>query len=81
MFNFKSLHHIQIEITNKCQASCPMCLRNIHGGIDNPLLRFNDWTIDEFKNIFNSEVLSQITAVNFYVIIFHQYSNFFKIKF
>lgn len=65
MFNFKSLHHVQVEITNRCQASCPMCSRNIHGGVANPLLRDKDWTIDEFKKIFNLEVLEQIRGVNF----------------
>jgi hypothetical protein len=65
MFAFKDLHHIQVEITNRCQASCPMCLRNIHGGIENPSLSINDWSLDQFKKIFNTDVLDQITAVNF----------------
>jgi hypothetical protein len=65
MFSFESLEQIQVEITNRCQASCPMCLRNIHGGIDNPSLVLNEWTIDDFKNIFNLEVLAQIKRVIF----------------
>jgi hypothetical protein len=28
-----------------------MCLRNIHGGIENPLLKLNDWTLEQFKTI------------------------------
>lgn len=65
MFAFNELHQVQVEITNRCQASCPMCLRNVHGGIDNPLLKSADWTVDQFKRIFNLEVLSQIKNVNF----------------
>lgn len=65
MFAFEKLHHIQVEITSRCQASCPMCLRNIHGGIENPTLPITDWTLEQFKHIFNSEVLAQITNVNF----------------
>lgn len=65
MFSFNELYQIQIEITNRCQASCPMCLRNIHGGIENPLLQFNDWTIEQFKNVFNNEVLTKVKKVNF----------------
>lgn len=65
MFSFDQLHTVQIEITNRCQASCPMCLRNIHGGIENPSLSLNDWTVDQFKNIFNQEVLDQIKCINF----------------
>jgi hypothetical protein len=65
MFEFKELGNIQIEITNRCQVSCPMCPRNIHGGIENPLLKINDWSYQDFVNIFNKEVLDQITAINF----------------
>jgi len=42
-----------------------MCLRNIHGGIDNPNLTLTDWDIERFKHIFNSEVLNQINSINF----------------
>ena len=65
MFKFESLEQIQIEITNRCQASCPMCLRNIHGGIENPSLQLTDWTLEHFIRIFNVEVLAQIKHVNF----------------
>ena len=65
MFSFNNLEQVQVEITNRCQASCPMCLRNIHGGIDNPSLRLADWTINQFKQIFSTEVLAQIKHVDF----------------
>jgi hypothetical protein len=65
MFSFEKLEQVQVEITNRCQASCPMCLRNIHGGIENPSLQLADWTIDQFKHIFNEDVLNQIKHVNF----------------
>lgn len=65
MFNFSSLKQIHLEITNNCQASCPMCSRNYHGGMANPLLRLTDWTLDEFKTIINSEVLAQINSIFF----------------
>ncbi len=65
MFSFDQLHTIQVEITNRCQASCPMCLRNIHGGIENPSLVSADWTLQRFKTTLNDEVLAQIKCVNF----------------
>jgi MoaA/NifB/PqqE/SkfB family radical SAM enzyme len=65
MFNFLELKQIQVEITNRCQASCPMCARNIHGGIDNPLIEISDWTLNDFKQILNREVLTTIECVNF----------------
>jgi MoaA/NifB/PqqE/SkfB family radical SAM enzyme len=65
MFSFNQLHTVQIEITNRCQASCPMCLRNIHGGIDNPNLISTDWSLEQFQKVFTNNVLSQISCVNF----------------
>jgi MoaA/NifB/PqqE/SkfB family radical SAM enzyme len=60
MFPFKELKQIHLEITNNCQASCPMCSRNHHGGMDNPLIKLRDWSLTEFKQIINQEVLDQI---------------------
>lgn len=65
MFSFNQLHTIQLEITNRCQASCPMCLRNIHGGIDNPSLLLTDWTLDQFQKILTDEVMMQVKCINF----------------
>jgi hypothetical protein len=65
MFKFDQLEIVQVEITNRCQASCPMCPRNIHGGLENPLLPINDWSLDDFTNIFTVEVLNQIRQLSF----------------
>lgn len=65
MFKFDRLRNIHIEITNKCQASCPMCPRNIHGGIDNPLIKNADWSLEDFKTIFDKEVLAQLEKITF----------------
>jgi hypothetical protein len=60
MFKFNELFQIHLEITNNCQASCPMCNRNINGGLENPLIIIQNWTLEEFKTIMNREVLDQI---------------------
>ena len=65
MFKFDQLQTIHLEISNNCQASCPMCSRNINGGQDNPLIKISDWTLDEFKEIMNPKVLNQITTFYF----------------
>lgn len=65
MFSFEHLSTVQIEITNRCQASCPMCLRNIHGGVENPSLRLSDWTLEQFQRTFDDKVLSQLHCINF----------------
>lgn len=65
MFAFEELKTIHLEITNMCQASCPMCARNYHGGLDNPLVVNTSWTLEEFKNVFTQDVLAVLEGVYF----------------
>jgi MoaA/NifB/PqqE/SkfB family radical SAM enzyme len=65
MFKYSQLENIHLEITNRCQAACPMCSRNIHGGLENPLIKNKDWTVNDFKHILNIEVLQQLKGFYF----------------
>lgn len=65
MFNFNELAAIHLEITNNCQASCPMCVRNRNGGLENPLINLTDWTLNDFKTIMTEKVLNQISSYYF----------------
>ncbi len=64
MFRFEELKKIHIEITSNCQASCPMCARNYHGGELNPNLRIQDWSLEDFKIVLSTEVLKQISSLH-----------------
>jgi MoaA/NifB/PqqE/SkfB family radical SAM enzyme len=59
--NIKAVH---IELTDKCQAACPMCARNVNGGKDRPFIKNADITIDQFKQWFTPNFLSKLN--NFY---------------
>ncbi len=65
MIKFDQLKNIHLEISNNCQASCPMCTRNIHGGLENPLLKMSNWSLSRFKKIVNREVLDQVNMIYF----------------
>ena len=65
MFAFEELKTVHLEITSVCQAGCPMCARNYHGGQDNPLIVNTNWTIAEFITIFNKEVLTKLETFHF----------------
>jgi MoaA/NifB/PqqE/SkfB family radical SAM enzyme len=65
MFKFSELKMLHIELTSRCQASCPMCARNYHSGIKNTNLPLSEISLDEFKNIVNQEVLAQIEYLYF----------------
>ena len=60
MFDCNQLKDIHLEITSRCQASCPMCLRNYHGGLDNPLIELHDWTLDDFKQRIPDALLNRL---------------------
>ena len=65
MFKFSELRTLHIELTSRCQASCPMCARNYHGGQANENLPIGEISLDEFKVIVNQTVLSQIDYIYF----------------
>lgn len=65
MFKFTDLKQIHLEISNNCQASCPMCTRNIHGGLKNPNINLTDWTLEKYKNIITPEVINQVEMIYF----------------
>lgn len=65
MFKFNQLKSIHLEISNNCQASCPMCTRNVHGGLPNPLLEIENWTLERFQKVITPEVVKQIQKLYF----------------
>jgi MoaA/NifB/PqqE/SkfB family radical SAM enzyme len=60
----KNITDIHIELTDKCQASCPMCARNYSGGAERPFVGQHDITVEQFKSWFSPEFLNGIK--NFY---------------
>lgn len=60
MYKISDITVIHLEITNKCQASCPMCARNLQGGIDNPFMNLNEITLEHFKEWFNPQFIKQL---------------------
>lgn len=60
MYLYKDLKTVHLEITDKCNASCPMCARNINGGEDNPQLPNTELSLDDCKKIFLPEFIRQL---------------------
>jgi MoaA/NifB/PqqE/SkfB family radical SAM enzyme len=65
MFKYSKLKNLHLEITNRCQAACPMCSRNYRGEIDNPYLKISDWTLNEFNQIVNDDLKAQLSKIMF----------------
>jgi len=62
-FYFDNIRLLDIELSNNCNASCPMCARNIHGWSVNPRLQLNELTIDDFLNI-DLDLLDNVEFIN-----------------
>lgn len=60
MYNLKDIKDIHLEITSKCQASCPMCARNMQGGPTSPFLELNEVTYGDFQRWFRPEFVKQL---------------------
>lgn len=65
MFKFNELKQVHLEISSRCQASCPMCPRKYHGGVPNENLVLADWSLNDFIKVFDSTVLNQIQLIYF----------------
>jgi MoaA/NifB/PqqE/SkfB family radical SAM enzyme len=60
MYKSHEIRTVHLEITDKCNAACPMCARNINGGEDNPQLPGTELSIDDIKQIFRPEFIQQL---------------------
>ena len=47
-----SIRELHVEITNKCNAACPMCDRNQFGGLANPGRGLAEWNLDDIQHAF-----------------------------
>lgn len=63
MYNYKDIKTIHLEVTQNCQASCPMCDRNQNGGAVNPHINLNELTLNDCKRIFEPEFIAQLKTM------------------
>jgi MoaA/NifB/PqqE/SkfB family radical SAM enzyme len=63
MYNYSEIKTIHLELTEKCNAACPMCLRNINGGEENPWLGGHELKLSDIQKIFTKEFISQLDHV------------------
>lgn len=46
------IEELHVEVTNNCNAACPMCDRNQFGGISNPGRGMADWNLEDINRAF-----------------------------
>ena len=63
MYNIEDIKTIHLEITQKCQAACPMCDRNQNGGDLNPHINLDELSLQDCKDIFSPTFIKQLNKM------------------
>ena len=65
-FNYDELCQLHIELTNACNAACPMCTRfHVNSPLIRPDLEIDQITIDKFKQYFPVEIIQKCEVILF----------------
>ena len=66
MLTLDQIQQIHVELTTRCNARCPMCLRNFRGSDYNSGYPLTELTLDQFQKIFTPNIIKQLSrGVNF----------------
>lgn len=60
MYKIEDISHIHLEISSRCNASCPLCPRNFYGYPFNDGYIERDLTLSEVKKIFSPVFIKQL---------------------
>jgi len=60
MYSASEITTVHLEVTERCNASCPQCARNINGGEVNPLLHDAELSLNDIKKILKPKFIKQL---------------------
>jgi MoaA/NifB/PqqE/SkfB family radical SAM enzyme len=63
MYKYEDIKTIHLENTQNCQASCPMCDRNMDGKGVNPHIDLSELTLEDCKRIFEPDFIKQLNTM------------------
>jgi len=63
MYQYKDIKAIHLEVTQNCQAACPMCDRNMNGEGINPHINLDELSLEDCKQIFESNFIKQLKTM------------------
>ena len=63
MLKLKDIRKVHVELTTRCNARCPMCMRNYRGYDYNGGYPLTELTLADFKKILPPTILAQLTTV------------------
>ena len=63
MYKANEITTVHLEVTERCNASCPQCARNINGGEVNPQLHNAELSLDDVRTILKPEFIKQLNRL------------------
>ena len=63
MYNISAISSLQIELTTRCNSSCPVCNRNVHGGPVIDEFVSQELSLDDIVNMFPKEILKNLSFI------------------
>jgi len=63
MYNYEDIKTIHLEVTQNCQASCPMCDRNMNGEGINPHINLDELYYEDCVKIFDASFIKQLDTM------------------
>jgi sulfatase maturation enzyme AslB (radical SAM superfamily) len=65
MLKLLDIRRVHIELTTRCNARCPMCMRNYRGSDYNSGYPDTELSLEHIQKIFQPDFLAQLERVNF----------------
>ncbi len=63
LYHYDQLRIVHLELTHRCNAACPMCARNIHGGARNPDMPLSELSLEDVKRILLPELVGRLKRI------------------
>jgi MoaA/NifB/PqqE/SkfB family radical SAM enzyme len=65
MYEVENVRRLHIELSSRCNASCPACSRNYSGGPVADGLELTDLSLDDIKRMVPVEIAKNLIGINF----------------
>jgi len=63
LYHYDEIRIVHLELTHRCNAACPMCARNIHGGAVNPAMPLSELSLADIKKILLPEIVTRLKRI------------------
>ncbi len=63
MYAYEDIRVIHLEMTSRCNSACPMCARNLQGGVTNPNLPITELTLADIRTMFPEDFVARLTSM------------------